>query len=439
MQPARRRAHGTVARLLVASVVCASVTTALPFAPAPASAAGASANDPYAEREAVRSQRAALASQIDTLEADDAAIDRALGDLEANVRAEQLQLDDARRRVSEAIQRAFESQAAADEKQREVDDLQERMSVLAVEAYVNPPGHDLLEQLKAPTANEAAEKEALLSTRASRASDVLDQLRAARAALEDERAAAERATVEADEQARDAEARLAEYETARAQQQEFAAGLDDRLNAKLAEADALASVDAELAAQIVADQAALASRLRAMAPPVAEQAVAPTPAGPTPGPSPTPNPTPTPTPTPPPTTPPPPPQPAPPLTTVRGITVATSIAGQLDAMLGAAASAGITLGGSGYRDINRQIELRRAHCGTSHYAIYEMPAMLCTPPTAIPGLSMHEKGLAVDFTWNGRAITSRDSPAFQWLAANAGRYGFINLPSEPWHWSVSGR
>jgi LAS superfamily LD-carboxypeptidase LdcB len=173
-----------------------------------------------------------------------------------------------------------------------------------------------------------------------------------------------------------------------------------------------------------------------MAPPVADPAVAPTPVGPTPGPTPTPNPTPTPTPPP---TPPPPPQPAPPLTTVRGITVATSIAGQLDAMLGAAASAGITLGGSGYRDINRQIELRRAHCGTSYYAIYEMPAMLCTPPTAIPGLSMHEKGLAVDFTWNGRAITSRDSPAFQWLAANAGRYGFINLPSEPWHWSVSGR
>jgi hypothetical protein len=438
MQPARRRAHGTVARLLVAAVVFASVTTAVPFVPAPASAAGSngSANDPYAEREAVRSQRAALASQIDTLEADDAAIDRALGDLEANVRAEQLQLDDARRRASEAIQRAFESQAAADDKQREVDDLQERMSVLAVEAYVNPPGHDLLEQLKAPTANEAAEKEALLATRASRASDVLDQLRAARAALEDERAAAERATVEADEQARDAEARLAEYETARAQQQEFAAGLDGRLNAKLAEADALASVDAELASQIVADQAALASRLRAMAPPVADPAVAPTPVGPTPGPTPTPNPTPTPTPPP---TPPPPPQPAPPLTTVRGITVATSIAGQLDAMLGAAASAGITLGGSGYRDINRQIELRRAHCGTSYYAIYEMPAMLCTPPTAIPGLSMHEKGLAVDFTWNGRAITSRDSPAFQWLAANAGRYGFINLPSEPWHWSVSGR
>ena len=51
---------------------------------------------------------------------------------------------------------------------------------------------------------------------------------------------------------------------------------------------------------------------------------------------------------------------------------------------------------------------------------------------------MHERGLAVDLTVGGRAITSRSSPAFRWLAANAARYGFFNLPSEPWHWSVNG-
>ena len=35
-------------------------------------------------------------------------------------------------------------------------------------------------------------------------------------------------------------------------------------------------------------------------------------------------------------------------------------------------------------------------------------------------------------------ITSRSSSAFQWLAANASRFGFYNLPSEPWHWSTTG-
>jgi D-alanyl-D-alanine carboxypeptidase len=51
---------------------------------------------------------------------------------------------------------------------------------------------------------------------------------------------------------------------------------------------------------------------------------------------------------------------------------------------------------------------------------------------------MHERGLAVDLTVGGRAITTRSSPAFRWLADNASRFGFFNLPSEPWHWSVNG-
>ncbi len=99
---------------------------------------------------------------------------------------------------------------------------------------------------------------------------------------------------------------------------------------------------------------------------------------------------------------------------------------------------GISLSGWGYRDPQRQIELRRQNCGTSDYAVYQMSPSQCSPPTARPGQSNHERGLAVDFTYGGRTIQSRSSPAFQWLAANAARYGFYNLPSEPWHWSVNG-
>ena len=42
--------------------------------------------------------------------------------------------------------------------------------------------------------------------------------------------------------------------------------------------------------------------------------------------------------------------------------------------------------------------VRRANCGSSNYAIYQMPASACSPPTARPGTSMHEQGLAIDFT-----------------------------------------
>jgi LAS superfamily LD-carboxypeptidase LdcB len=108
-------------------------------------------------------------------------------------------------------------------------------------------------------------------------------------------------------------------------------------------------------------------------------------------------------------------------------------------MMNAAASAGVNLCGGGYRSSAGQIQTRMNNCGTSYYAIYEMPASQCSPPTARPGQSMHERGLAVDFTCNGGGVIgSHSNPCFAWLAGNASSYGFYNLPSEPWHWSSNG-
>jgi hypothetical protein len=126
-----------------------------------------------------------------------------------------------------------------------------------------------------------------------------------------------------------------------------------------------------------------------------------------------------------------------PLATVENITVHTQIAGQVAGLLRAARADGHTLAGGGYRSPQRQIELRRAHCGTSRYAIYEMPSSRCSPPTARPGSSNHELGLAIDFDCDGSLIRTRSSACFQWMAANAPSFGLHNLPSEPWHWSYN--
>ncbi|MEZ5167943.1 MAG: M15 family metallopeptidase [Acidimicrobiales bacterium] len=126
------------------------------------------------------------------------------------------------------------------------------------------------------------------------------------------------------------------------------------------------------------------------------------------------------------------------LTTVRGIVVNVAIADQLEGLLAAMEAQGFPLGGGGYRSSASQIALRRAHCGTSDYAIYEMPSYECSPPTAPPGRSEHEKGLAIDFSYQGQVIGSRSSAVYQALASVAGDYGFYNLPSEPWHWSTTG-
>jgi D-alanyl-D-alanine carboxypeptidase/D-mannose binding lectin len=103
-------------------------------------------------------------------------------------------------------------------------------------------------------------------------------------------------------------------------------------------------------------------------------------------------------------------------------------------MIRDARAAGISLTGWGWRSVEDQVRLRRQNCGTSYYAIYEMPSSYCSPPTARPGSSQHERGLALDF-----ASMSSTSAGFKWLKANASRYGFYNLPSEAWHWSTTGR
>lgn len=117
------------------------------------------------------------------------------------------------------------------------------------------------------------------------------------------------------------------------------------------------------------------------------------------------------------------------------ITVAAAIAPSLQALLDDAGAAGIVLGGSGWRSQQRQIELRQTNGCPD---IWTAPASSCAVPTAIPGSSLHEVGLAVDFTCNNGGTVRRGDACDVWLKANADAYGLYNLPSEPWHYSTTG-
>ncbi|MDL9999038.1 M15 family metallopeptidase [Variovorax sp. J22P240] len=137
-----------------------------------------------------------------------------------------------------------------------------------------------------------------------------------------------------------------------------------------------------------------------------------------------------------PTTPPP---GAPDIVNVRGILVARQIAAQVDALLAAAQADGVPLGGSGFRSPDEQIAVRKKNCGPTPYDIYEKSASQCTPPTAKPGTSMHERGLAIDFKYGAQmAGQFKDTPGFGWLQRNAARFGLKNYAKEPWHWSTTG-
>ncbi len=120
-----------------------------------------------------------------------------------------------------------------------------------------------------------------------------------------------------------------------------------------------------------------------------------------------------------------------------GIRVHPCLAETVDALVEAARADGVELRGGGWRSGDQQVALRRAHCGPTDWHVYEAPASSCSPSTARPGSSRHERGLAIDFTVGGRTLGST-SAGYVWLAEHAAAYGLENLPGEPWHWSVDG-
>jgi peptidoglycan hydrolase CwlO-like protein len=360
-------------------------------------------SDPAAKRRKLQQERAQKAAEVNALKASDAELERALDAIDGNLRSQEAAATAARQAADAASQQAIAARAEQQRAAAALAKVKDAMRQVAVDAYVRGPQGAAV-TMAGDSLSDTVLREHLLETAVGRTTDLADQLEALGQDLAMKRKAAEDAVSRALARKRQMDAELNQLASARLAKQRLADGVESRLERALAEADGLAAVDRQLAAQIRANQTALARR-----------------AGPSSsrggGSRPTSNPN---------------------LRTVRGITVAASIADNLEALLNASDGAGLNLGGSGWRSSEGQVQTRRQNCGTSDYDVYEKPASQCSPPTARPGQSMHEQGLAVDFTNNGSLITSRSNPAFQWLSANASRFGFYNLPSEPWHWSTNG-
>lgn len=123
--------------------------------------------------------------------------------------------------------------------------------------------------------------------------------------------------------------------------------------------------------------------------------------------------------------------------TINGnIPTCTTLKNKVEKLISDANKDGYKIFGYGYRSKQKQEKLRSENCG-GNANIYNVNAK-CKPLTAYPGKSMHENGLAIDFTCDGSTIRSRDNKCFIWLQKNALSNGFINLQKEPWHWSTNG-
>lgn len=129
----------------------------------------------------------------------------------------------------------------------------------------------------------------------------------------------------------------------------------------------------------------------------------------------------------------------------RGLRLAPKAADALHAMVAAAARDGVTVQVvSGFRSFGYQRRLlhRKLNRGVPLAAVLEV--------NALPGFSEHHSGCALDLTTPG--VPAADdafatTPAFAWLAAHAGDFGFaLSYPPgnvqgvdfEPWHWRYAG-
>ncbi len=364
-----------------------------------------------AERDRLRQAEAANDQKIDVADAKLSAVTDALADINSRIKSQEAAVDLASQRVERAQLIATTATEDVADLQAQVDDLENKGREQAIRSFmgdvVDGPGILLAADL-----HDALRINTLLNTATRSNIDYVTELVNTQEVLNQRRAQADDARAVAEDLRQASELELDQLEADRAVQAAVAAEADQQLDHLLSERDALASLGVQLETRSTTEADALVKELASVPAP-------PPPATPTP---------------------------VPPSTGAldirdagKGILVDVSILADIQRLLVDAEAAGVDLAGGGYRDPAAQIQTRRNNCGTSNYAIYEMPARQCSPPTARPGRSMHEQGKAIDFTYNGRLIRSRSGAGWNWLNANAANYGLKNLPSEPWHWSTNGR
>lgn len=361
---------------------------------------------------AARATAVAKARQVDAANAKVADLSSALATLNDETTAQLAAVDAANQSLAAAQATATAADQAVADAETNLANLEQRVRDQAVRAFMNDKVGAEIAVVVSGDPNQSVRMQSLLADATQTGVDLTTKLQAAHDDLEVEQADARAATDKASNFQRAAAQQLTQLQSDQQAQRQLATTAEARLEHLLSEQEGLGALASttDLSTQATSD---LAKQLRA-------SSTAGRPAGAN--------------------------EPIPSSDASReialagnGISVNVSIVDNVKRLLADAAAAGLNLGGGGYRDSAQQIAVRKANCGTTQYAIYQMPASSCSPPTARPGQSMHEKGLAIDFTRNGNLISSHTDPGWAWLKEHADNYGLFNLPAEPWHWSTTGQ
>jgi len=362
------------------------------------------------EREALQSELAAAAVQVDASQASFEDVITALDDINALVDLQEARLADAEQAVRSAERLVEQAETRRGEIVAEQAELQDSLSDLAVASFTGESGEngeDLTALLLNENPTEAARRRSLIQLQTGNLGDTLDRMRQLNTEAEQVEADRTRAVEAAVGNQSEAELRRSELDAAIGQQVQLVLDVEARLEARLAEAQFLEVLDDELSTEIRQQEEEIARRIREeaarLAAAEAARIAAAAPALPGSG----------------------------DIVNVEGFAVHRDVSDAVGQMIRDARNDGVSLTGYGWRSPERTAELRVINGCPD---VYESSPSSCRIPTARPSQSMHERGLAIDFQscWRG-------SGCFVWLSNNAANYGFFNLPSESWHWSTNGR
>lgn len=362
------------------------------------------------EREKIQVEVAAAAVRVDAATADFETVAQALDDINALVDLHEAKLADAEQAVRSAEQLVVQAEArrlAIDAEVVEIKDLVAQLAVSSFTGETGENGEDLTAFLLSDDPTEAVRRRSLVEFQTGNLGDALDRMRVLETEAEQVEVDRVRAVEAAVVNRTEAISRRRDLDAAVDDQTELVLDVEARLESRLAEASYIDELDAEAAAQIRAQEEVIAKRIReeaarkAAAEAARRAAAAPKPAS------------------------------GEDIVEAEGFYVHSSVQDQVSRMISDARSAGVRLSGYSYRSPQRTAELRVINGCPD---VYTSSPSSCRIPTARPGQSMHERGLAIDFQscWRG-------SECFVWLSNNASKYGYYNLPSESWHWSTNGR
>ena len=361
------------------------------------------------ERERIQVEVAGAAVKVDAATADFEVVAQALDDINALVDLQEARLSEANQAVRSAETLVDQAVRRREEINVEMADLRELVADLAVASFTGEAGEngqDLTAFLLSDDPTEAMRRRSLVEFQTGNLADGLDRMRLLDAEAEQVEADRLRAVDAAVVNRTEAVSRQVELDEALDAQLELVLDVEARLENRLAEAQYMQELDAEKAAEIQQQEEVIAKRIReeaarrAAAEAARRASTVPPPAN------------------------------AADMVEAEGFWVHKSVQDAAGRMIRDARADGVTLSGYSYRSSQRTAELRVINGCPD---VYNASPSSCRIPTARPGQSMHERGLAIDFQscWRGSAC-------FTWLSNNASKYGYRNLPSESWHWSTNG-